>query len=111
MGGLATRSGARPTQLSGGERQRVAIAPALAGHPDIVLADEPTGNFDQATGLSTLALLEALHDTGVTILIITHDQGIAPRMPRPIETLDHRDIAATVPAAFPPHPSLPPPSP
>jgi putative ABC transport system ATP-binding protein len=91
--GLAARSGARPTQLSGGQRQRVAIARALAGQPDIVLADEPTGNLDQATGQSILGLLEALHGHGVTIMIITHDQGIAARLPRRIEMLDGRVVA------------------
>jgi putative ABC transport system ATP-binding protein len=96
--GLAARSGARPTQLSGGQRQRVAIARALAGQPDIVLADEPTGNLDQATGHSILALLETLHGHGVTILIITHDQRIAERMPRRIEMLDGRIAADTTQA-------------
>ena len=99
--GLAARSGARPTQLSGGQRQRVAIARALAGQPDIVLADEPTGNLDQATGQSILALLQALHSGGVTILIITHDQGIAARMPRRIEMLDGRIVADTIQAPPP----------
>ena len=75
---------------------------ALAGQPDIVLADEPTGNLDQATGQSILALLETLHDGGVTILIITHDQGIAGRMPRRIEMLDGRIVADTTQAPPPP---------
>jgi putative ABC transport system ATP-binding protein len=99
--GLAGRPGARPTQLSGGQRQRVAIARALAGQPDIVLADEPTGNLDQATGQSILALLETLHGGGVTILVITHDQGIAARMPRRIEMIDGRIVADTAGAPPP----------
>jgi putative ABC transport system ATP-binding protein len=93
--GLAARRGARPTELSGGQRQRVAIARALAGETAIMLADEPTGNLDQATGQSILALFEALHGRGVTIVLITHDQGIAQRMPRRIEMLDGRIVSDT----------------
>ena len=86
--GLAERPHARPTQLSGGQRQRVAVARALVGSPAIVLADEPTGNLDQATGQAILALFERLHHLGVTIVVITHDQNIAGRMDRHIEMLD-----------------------
>ena len=88
--GLADRSSHRPSQLSGGERQRVAIARALVGDPAIVLADEPTGNLDSRTGSDVLALLHRLHDDGSTILVVTHDTGIAESMPRQVAVRDGR---------------------
>jgi putative ABC transport system ATP-binding protein len=88
--------------LSGGQRQRVAIARALVGNPAIVLADEPTGNLDQATGQAILGLLEDLHGLGVTIVVITHDQAIASRMDRRIDMLDGRIVYDSASRTSPP---------
>jgi putative ABC transport system ATP-binding protein len=90
--GLGDRLTARPTQLSGGERQRVAIARALVGRPAIVLADEPTGNLDSATGQAIMALIDELHAEGATIVVITHEHEIAARFPRQITLLDGRIV-------------------
>jgi putative ABC transport system ATP-binding protein len=93
--GLGHRLKHRPNQLSGGERQRTAIARALAGRPALVMADEPTGNLDTATGASLLELLRELHREGTTILIITHDPDVAAATGRRIEIRDGRILSDT----------------
>jgi putative ABC transport system ATP-binding protein len=86
--GLGHRLGHRPAALSGGERQRVAIARALVGQPQVVLADEPTGNLDSATGADLVVLLRALNRQGVTMVVVTHDHGVAAAMHRRVELRD-----------------------
>jgi putative ABC transport system ATP-binding protein len=95
--GLAHRATFRPTKLSGGERQRVAIARALAGRPAIVLADEPTGNLDSASGAAIFELLGELGQEGATIIVITHERELAARLPRQIQMLDGRIVSDTEP--------------
>lgn len=88
--GLADRVRHTPTELSGGECQRVAVARALVHGPQILLADEPTGNLDQASGAAVLELFDSLHADGATIVVVTHDERIAGRLPRVVSMRDGR---------------------
>jgi putative ABC transport system ATP-binding protein len=88
--GLGSRMGHRPNQLSGGQQQRVAIARSLANRPDLLLADEPTGALDSATGVEVLSLFQKLNTEGLTIVLVTHDRGVANATRRRIAFRDGR---------------------
>jgi len=88
--GLSSRIGHRPPELSGGQRQRAAIARALVNKPPILLADEPTGALDQGTGRTILELFDEVHQAGTTIIVVTHDPGVAAQFPRVIRLRDGR---------------------
>ena len=86
--GLADRAKHLPSQLSGGEQQRVCVARALINYPEIILADEPTGNLDKRSGEEVMALLKTLNEQGKTVIIVTHDEDVAAKCGRVIEISD-----------------------
>ncbi|GAA4383043.1 hypothetical protein GCM10023088_49420 [Actinomadura verrucosospora] len=98
--GLADRTGHRPHELSGGQQQRVTIARAVVGAPDLLLADEPTGALDTASGEAVMELLRELNASGTTVAVITHDNEIAAALPRQVQVRDGRLVADT-PAGTP----------
>jgi putative ABC transport system ATP-binding protein len=86
--GLSDRTKHRPDQLSGGQRQRVAIARATIMQPDIILADEPTGNLDRTSGIEVIQILEDLHTKGMTLIMVTHDPDLGKRASRRVQLVD-----------------------
>ena len=86
--GLSDRAKHRPDQLSGGQRQRVAIARATIMQPDVILADEPTGNLDRTSGIDVIQILEDLNNKGITLIIVTHDPNLSKRATRRVQLAD-----------------------
>jgi len=86
--GLSDRARHRPDQLSGGQRQRVAIARATIMQPDVILADEPTGNLDRTSGIDVIRILEDLHNKGMTLIMVTHDPALSQRAARTVQLAD-----------------------
>lgn len=91
--GLSGRVHHRPNQLSGGQQQRVAVARALATHPSLILADEPTGNLDSRSSRDIMTLIHELHEQGNTIILITHDDGIAAQAERQVRIMDGKIVS------------------
>ena len=96
--GVGHRANHLPSQLSGGQQQRVAVARALAGHPAVLLADEPTGNLDSKNGSEVMKLLADLHKGGATIIMVTHDQRFARQADRILHLFDGKIVAEPVAA-------------
>ena len=94
--GLADRASHRPSELSGGEMQRVAIARALANRPRLLLADEPTGELDAATGDQIISLIDRLHAEGMAVVVVTHDPVIAGRAHRLLRMRDGQIVEETI---------------
>ncbi len=105
--GLADRARHRPHELSGGQKQRVAIARAVVGSPPLLLADEPTGALDTASGEAVMRVLRELHGDGVTVVVITHDRELAAALPRRVEVRDGRVVADSGAARAPDAPGVP----
>lgn len=93
--GLSRREGNRPGQMSGGEKQRVAIARALANDPEIIVADEPTGNLDSKTGSEIMEMISGMHESGSTIILVTHDMKISEMAEKRVEMKDGRILEGT----------------
>jgi putative ABC transport system ATP-binding protein len=93
--GISDRAKHRPDQLSGGQRQRVAIARATIMQPDVVLADEPTGNLDRASGIDVIQILEDLHRKGMTLIMVTHDPDLSKRASRQVQLVDGKISSAS----------------
>jgi len=91
--GISDRAHHRPSQLSGGQRQRVAIARATVTRPQVILADEPTGNLDRASGIDVVEILEKLNRSGMTLLVVTHDPELAVRAAREIRMVDGKIVS------------------
>ena len=91
--GISDRAHHRPSQLSGGQRQRVAIARATITRPQVILADEPTGNLDRASGIDVVEILESLNRSGITLLVVTHDPELAVRAAREIRMVDGKIVS------------------
>ncbi|MGB5832877.1 MAG: ABC transporter ATP-binding protein [Thiohalocapsa sp.] len=92
---LTDRADHRPDQLSGGQRQRVAISRAVVLEPEIILADEPTGNLDRASGVAVMATLEGLNQQGITLLLVTHDPELGQRARRQLHLMDGQIVSDT----------------